>query len=272
MRFGSIGVAARGALLGSLLLAGAAFAQYYPTPPPTPPPSAPPPAPPPGYYPTPPPQPYPPPQPVYQPAYTPPPPPPPSRGEIEIGGFFGWQASTNASTFYGNIIIDGSIDFGGFIDYNIRPGVAIELLYIYVPTHAQFQAYSLAGPVPSSNSVSLSENWIQIGGHYSRRMGRIEPFGAITAGMVIISPGDITFVGGATGSASTQVRFAFTGGLGFKVWLTEQLGLRFEARALVPLYFSGSTIWVGTGGTSIAVGAGIPWAQFDFTGGVEVKF
>ena len=170
-----------------------------------------------------------------------------------------------------DIVIDGSIDFGGFIDYSIRPGVAIELLYIYVPTHAQYQAYLAGGP-PSSNNVSVSENWIQIGGHYSRKMGRIEPFGAITLGMVIISPGDITFVGGATGTASTQVKFAFTGGLGFKVWLTEQLGLRFEARALVPVYFTGSSVWVGTGGTSVAVGGGIPWAQFDFTGGVEVKF
>ena len=44
------------------------------------------------------------------------------------------------------------------------------------------------------------------------------------------------------------------------------------ARALVPLYFSGGAVWVGTGGASVAVGAGIPWAQFDFTGGVEVKF
>jgi hypothetical protein len=73
-------------------------------------------------------------------------------------------------------------------------------------------------------------------------------------------------------TSSTQVKPAFTGGLGFKLWLTDMLGLRFMARALVPLYFSGGAVWVGTGGASVGVGAGIPWAQFDFTGGVEVKF
>lgn len=267
MRFGLTATAApRGVLLAGLLLAGAALAQYYPAPPPTPPP-----APPPGYYPAPA---YPPPPPTY-PAYQTPtysPPPTPSRGEIEIGGFFGWQASTNASTYYGSIVIDGSIDFGGFIDYSIRPGSAIELLYIYVPTNARYVPYLAGGPYPSSNSVSLGENWIQIGGTFGRKMGRIEPFGALTLGVVIISPGQIVFTNGATASASTQVKPAFTGGLGFKLWLTDMLGLRFMARALVPLYFSGGAVWVGTGGTSVAVGAGIPWAQFDFTGGVEVKF
>ena len=268
MRFGSTGVAAaRGVLLGSMLLAGAALAQYYPTPPPTPSP-----APPPSY--SPPPA-YPPPQPAYptyqQPTYAPPP--EPARGEIEIGGFFGWQASTNASTYYGTIVIDGSIDFGAFIDYNIRPGSVIELLWINVPTNARYQAYSALSPTPSSNSVSVSENWIQLGGTFGRKMGRIEPFGALTAGVVIISPGTITFPSSSlTASASTQVKFAFTAGLGFKLWLTDQLGLRFMARALVPVYFSGTSVWVGTGGASIAVGGGIPWAQFDFTGGVEVKF
>ncbi|MGZ6078265.1 MAG: hypothetical protein ACXWK6_10710 [Myxococcaceae bacterium] len=267
MRFGSFVVAAgRAVLLGSVLLAGAALGQYYPTPPPTPPPPPPgyypPPAPPPGYYPP----------PAYQqPNYSPPP--TPARGEIEIGGFFGWQASTNASTFYGSIIIDGSIDFGGFIDYTIRPGSAIELLYIYVPTNARFVPYLAGGPYPSSNSVSVGENWIQLGGTFGRKMGRIEPFGALTLGIVIISPGTMTFPSSSlTLTSSTQVKPAFTGGLGLKLWLTDMLGLRFMARALVPLYFSGGAVWVGTGGASVAVGAGIPWAQFDFTGGVEVKF
>ncbi len=91
--------------------------------------------------------------------------------------------------------------------------------------------------------------------------------------MVIISPGTLTFPSSSlTATSSTQVKPAFTGGLGFKLWLTDMLGLRFMARALVPLYFSGGGVWVGTGGASVAVGAGIPWAQFDFTGGVEVKF
>ena len=253
----------RWVLLGALLITGATWAQTTP---------------PPGYLPTPPPNPYgppPPPQPVYaQPSYGPPTytpaPPAPSRGQIEIGGFVGWTVSTDASTYNGSVVIDGAVDYGGTIDYSIRPGYGVELLYAYVPTHARFASYNIG--FPSSDSAAMGLHWIQIGGTVSRPLGRIEPFGAITAGIVIIHPSSVRFQDGTTYSADDQVRFAFTAGLGFKVWLTEAVGLRFEARALVPVYFSGAGFWVGTGGASVGLSGGIPFAQFDFTGGVSIRF
>lgn len=254
----------RSVLLGALLISGAAWAQTTP---------------PPGYLPAPPPDPYGPPsqapQPVYaQPSYGPPtyspPPPPPSRGQIELGGFVGWTVATDASTYNGSVVIDGAVDYGGTIDYSIRPGYGVELLYAYVPTHAHFASYNIA--IPSSDSAGVGLHWIQIGGVVSRPGGRIEPFGAVTAGMVIIHPSTVHFQDGTTASGEDQVRFAFTAGLGFKVWLTEAIGLRFEARALVPVYFSGGGFWVGTGGASVGLTGGIPFAQFDFTGGLSIRF
>src|SRR5512138_3529597 len=192
----------RWVLLGTLLITGGARAQTTP---------------PPGYLPAPPPNPYgappPSPQPVYaQPSYAPPsytpPPPTPSRGEIELGGFVGWTVSTDASTFNGSVVIDGAVDYGGTIDYSIRPGYAVELLYAYVPTHARF-ASSVPG-VASSESAGLGLHWIQLGGLVSRPLGRIEPFGALTAGIVIIHPSAIRFQDGTTFSGEDQVRFAFT--------------------------------------------------------------
>jgi hypothetical protein len=257
----------RRVLLGALLMAGAAWAQTTP---------------PPGYLPAPPPNPYGPPtpppnpygappvygQPSYgPPAYTPPPPPPPRQ--FEIGGFAGWQVSTDASTPNGTVVIDGSIDFGGTLAYSIRPGYEVELLYIYVPTHARFAAFN---PALSSDRVALGEHWIQLGGVVSRPLGKIEPFGAVSAGMVIFHADTIHFQDGSSYSSSDQVRFAFTAGLGFKYWITDRLGLRFEARALVPVYFSGGGFWVGTGGASVGLSGGIPFAQFDFTGGISARF
>ena len=251
-------------LLGTLLITGAARAQTTP---------------PPGYLPAPPPNPYgppaPPPEPVYaQPAYGPPtytpPPPPPSRGRIELGGFVGWTVSTDASTYNGSVVIDGAVDYGGTIDYSIRPGYGVELLYAYVPTHARFASYN--STIASSDSAGLGLHWIQIGGTVSRPLGRIEPFGAFTLGMVIIHASTLRFPDGTTYTGGDTVRFAFTAGLGFKVWLTEAVGLRFEARALLPVYFSGGGFWVGTGGAAVGLSGGIPFAQFDFTGGVSIRF
>jgi hypothetical protein len=103
-------------------------------------------------------------------------------------------------------------------------------------------------------------------------MGRIEPFGALTAGMVVIHASALRFQDGTTYDGGDTVQFAFTAGLGFKVWLTESIGLRFEARALVPIFFSGGGFWVGTGGASVGLSGGIPFAQFDFTGGLSFRF
>ena len=64
--------------------------------------------------------------------------------------------------------------------------------------------------------------------------------------------------------------FAFTAGLGLKLWMTEMIALRFEARALVPVYFNSTAFYVGTGGGGVGVSGGLPWAQFAFTGGLTV--
>ena len=209
-------------------------------------------------------------QPVYAPpSYT------PRRllrraGRSRFGAFAGWTVSTDASTFNGSVIIDGAADYGATIDYSIRPGYGVELLYAYVPTHARFASVGIG--IPSSESAGVGLHWIQIGGLVSRPMGRIEPFGALSAGMVVIHASAVRFQDGTSYDGSDTVRFAFTAGLGFKVWLTESIGLRFEARALVPVYFSGGGFWVGTGGASVGLSGGIPFAQFDFTGGLSFRF
>ena len=90
--------------------------------------------------------------------------------------------------------------------------------------------------------------------------------------MIIVSPGGARLTDGSTLTASTQVKFAFTAGGGLKIWINEMFAVRAEIRALVPVYFTGTTFFVGTGGAGVGVGGGIPFAQFDFTGGLTVAF
>ena len=247
----------RCALMGALLLSGAARAQVVP---------------PPGYYPATPSSPYgAQPAPSVYPSSYPQQAPPPSRGQIELGGFVGWTVSTDASTPSGSIVIDGAVDYGGLIDYSVRPGYGVELLYAYVPTKARFVSFN-PGAISSSESAGLGLHYIQLGGVVGRPLGRVEPFGALTAGIVIVHPSAVKFQDGTTYTGEDSVRFAFTAGLGLKVWMTEQVGLRFEARALVPVYFSGGGFYVGTGGGGVGLSGGIPYAQFDFTGGISVRF
>jgi hypothetical protein len=237
-----------------------ALAQQYP-----PPGYYPPPQPPPGYYP--PPQP----PPGYYPAPAYPPPEPPKRGRIEIGGFVGYQLSTDAGTCCGTIDLDDSIDFGATLSYQVRPGYAVELLWVYIPSKVRFNSNGLT--LPSSRDKSnITFNYIQIGGVYGLKKGRLEPFFSLTAGVVIVAPDTNTLTDGTVLTPSTQVRFAFTAGGGLKVWINEMFAIRGEVRAMVPVYFTGTTFYAGTGGAGLGVSGGIPYAQFDFTGGLVVAF
>jgi hypothetical protein len=38
------------------------------------------------------------------------------------------------------------------------------------------------------------------------------------------------------------------------------------------VFFTGGAFWVGTGGASAGLTGGIPFAQFDFTGGISIRF
>jgi hypothetical protein len=59
-----------------------------------------------------------------------------------------------------------------------------------------------------------------------------------------------------------------TFGAGAKIFLSEKVALRLEGRMMLPMLFSGGSFYVGTGGSGMAVSAGIPSIQGGFTAGL----
>ena len=191
------------------------------------------------------------------------------RGRIEISGFAGYQLSSDAGTCCGTIVIDGSAVYGAALGYEVRPGYSVELMWTYVPTNVAFRSTGLTFP-SSDGKSSLGLHYIQIGGLVGRRLGRVEPYGTVSAGLVIISPSALRLTDGSTFTPQSSVQFAFTAGLGAKIWINEMIAIRLETRALVPVYFTGTSFYVGTGGGGVGLSGGIPFAQFDFTGGLTI--
>lgn len=66
-----------------------------------------------------------------------------------------------------------------------------------------------------------------------------------------------------------------TAGLGIKYFFTDVIGIKAQARLLLPLYFNGIGFGcgIGTGGASCGGGAGFgsEIVQGDFTGGVVLR-
>ncbi|MCH6574186.1 MAG: hypothetical protein IH795_03120, partial [Bacteroidetes bacterium] len=84
--------------------------------------------------------------------------------------------------------------------------------------------------------------------------------GAFTVGATLFDAKDVP--------RSDEWLASITFGGGGKFDLSKSVGIRLQARILVPLIFSGGGLWCGTGGCGVGVGSYTPFVQFDLTAGV----
>jgi hypothetical protein len=211
--------------------------------------------------------------------YPPPPPgapPPPQPGvtlqqapqkKTHLSAFTGWQVNGDISGYSGKLQIDDSQNFGAAISTDVGPGAQIQLIWLYNDTTARYNSYD---PIyPSTQEFDVQQHYFQIGGTKGFRRDKIETFFGGTLGAALFIPGTVkTQTGGVNIDAGDTWRFAMTLGGGFNVFFNPKLALRFDARMLLPMYFNGGSVYVGTGGSGLAVSAGIPSVQGSFTAGL----
>jgi opacity protein-like surface antigen len=176
----------------------------------------------------------------------------------EIGGFVGYQMLGRSGQV--NIIDDWN--FGFTLNIPVRPGIRGELSYTR-------QNSSLKSDIPLRGDTKLfdmSVEYFHIGGLAERPMpgSPATPFALFSLGATRFAPKDSNF--------DDEWRFSIAAGLGVKVNASERIGLRLQARALMPLQFSGGGIFCGTGGCSAGLGAGIQMFQIDTSAGLYVNF
>jgi hypothetical protein len=124
-------------------------------------------------------------------------------------------------------------------------------------------SYSLS--YPSSKPFDVDSNYFQIGGVQSMRRGKIEPFAGGTLGAVWYSPQNFEATSGLLSyDLQDTWHFAMTFGGGLNVFLSDSFAIRGHARLLVPMYFNGGGMYVGSGGSGAYVDAGVPAVSGDF--------
>jgi len=192
----------------------------------------------------------------------------PSMGtkQFDISAFGGYQLNGDAGTNGGTLIIDDAPAFGAAIDFRLHPLAAVELAWEYSKPNARFA--SISSFFPSSGTFGVASHYFQLGGMHTRPMGRLEPFLGLTLGAGLYIPDSIPLSGGGTATANDTWRFATTLFLGSKVWMTPNIGLRLEARMLMPILFQSGGFYYGSGGSGLVATAGIPSLQFAFTAGL----
>jgi opacity protein-like surface antigen len=139
--------------------------------------------------------------------------------QFEITPFYGYMAGGEFEDPVSGTDrdLDENNDFGVIFNSAVEQWRHYEVLYAS-------QSTEIGGTVP----IDLDAQYLQIGGTVSNPDAEhVIPYFGITVGAARFSPDQSGF--------SDETKLAFTIGTGFKVPITEHIGVRFDARAFVSL-------------------------------------
>lgn len=183
----------------------------------------------------------------------------PSYG-YRVGG----RVDVYSGPYLGYIRIGDSQSFGLDLNYEVKPGIAVNLAWYGQSTNIDFYGYQNAEIQKVGDSFI---NYFMLSGLYEKNHGGITPFGGVGLGAATIVLTDP--------ASDVVVRFAASLQGGAKFDLSDRVGLKIRAAMLMPLQFGGGGLFcgVGTGGSgcSVNVGASSSIIQGDFSAGLVVK-
>jgi hypothetical protein len=190
---------------------------------------------------------------------------------IELGATYSYMWAGTYHLYEGEIHMEDGSQWGGIATFSLRPDTKLEFYYANAQSNATFYRYSY---VPS-NTPSLDDlntpvtiQYFQLGSVYQIPKGKAQPFIGVYLGAVLFHP---------TGNApqgltyEDQWNFAISFAGGLKLYASDSFGVRLQGRLMLPMYFSSGSMYVGTGGAGVAVGAGIPVVQGDVGVGVFLR-
>jgi len=179
--------------------------------------------------------------------------------QTEIFGFGGYMMTTSVPVRKGDLQVKDVPNYGLGVDITMRRGVQLELLWISEQTNVKIKRYPSG---ITENLFDMNTHYFQVGAVWEMGRGKARPFGAFTIGATLFDAKDAT--------RSDEWLASMTFGGGGKFDLSKSIGIRLQARILMPLIFSGGGLWVGTGGVGVGVGSWTPFVQFDITAGVYI--
>jgi len=175
---------------------------------------------------------------------------------VELSPFIGYETGSTVYTSLGYIYIGDGMDFGGNIDWRIGNNRYAEISFSHMMTSLNVD--------DGSNELYLFDlgvNYYSIGIlQETKPLSRISPYGLFSLGWVNYNPQTDDY------SGENKMHFSFAGGI--KIKASERIGLRLQARLLMPIFYAGSNFSAGTGGTSMNVSATSVAFQGDFTAAI----
>ena len=180
-----------------------------------------------------------------------------SQKGIELSGYTGWMLGGKVNLYNGSLKIEDGQNWGITLSLPVAPGMKAELMYNRLVSDLVVREFGNEPYV----AANIATQYFHVGALKELMSeGAIRPYGTGTLGAAVFSDQGPTY--------SDRWRFSIGLGGGLKIFPTERIGFRLQARMLVPLYFNG--ISFGTGGAGVSTSSSI--VQGDFTGGIILAF
>jgi hypothetical protein len=178
------------------------------------------------------------------------------------------EISVNGAYLFGGIlpVTNGDLNFVnnfgalGDISFKIKPGMAVNVSYSYVPTELKFKNY---GGIDTT-LFKMDIHYFFLNFLYEKEIKNVVPYALFGLGGVLFDPkGDIY---------GSELRFATTIGGGIKLYASSKVGFKLQARLLLPLYYSTPGVFAGPGGAAYGVTSTSAVIQADISAGLIFKF
>jgi hypothetical protein len=172
--------------------------------------------------------------------------------KIELSPFIGYETGAYVNYNAGRLHINPGMDFGGSLNIGMGGGRFTELSFSQMYTSMHLETLGL-----TSSLGDLIVDYYSVGILQEIRPdSKVTPYGLFTLGLVNYNPS-------GNYSNANKMHISFAGGV--RIHASERVGLRLQARLLLPIYYSGGYIFAGSGGAGYGVTGGFRGVQGDFT-------
>lgn len=172
---------------------------------------------------------------------------------VEMSAFGGWATGAVMNTSSGDLHIKNSTNFGGTFSVGATEEAQLEFTFNHMNSKLTLDGYD---PTITNRECDINVDYYTLGIVRSKNMGKATPYGTLAMGLVDYHPLETDF--------DSEQKFVVTLAAGVKIKTGERLGIKLQARLLLPVFYGG--VYFGTGGAGVSGGASM--VQGDFTGGI----
>lgn len=171
----------------------------------------------------------------------------------------------DANNYY-NGKVQAGFQWGGGIEFMVRPEYGIEISYLREDTKSSLKTAQSPGKY---KDYDLAVNYIFLSGtrYFRKPAGRVEGFGGLGAGVGIFNAKDPS-----DGRSQNLTKFSWQLRGGAIIWATEKVGVRLQAQLQSAVQAFGGGLYVGTGGVGAGVNSYSSIMQFGLGGGLVFNF